>query len=70
MCDALIKTGTKGVARAMNKICHGPAYKEGNTWFRQLSDKRKIIMPMSALYVNSFFREEYKDTFILGYEKL
>ena len=33
-------TGTKGVARAMTKICQGPAYKEGTTWFQELSDKR------------------------------
>ena len=29
-------TGTKGVARAMTKICQGPAYKEGTTWFQEL----------------------------------
>jgi hypothetical protein len=33
--------GTKGAAKAMNKIAQGPLYKEGTTWFRQLSDKRR-----------------------------
>ena len=33
--------GTKGVAKAMKKIAQGAQYKEGNTWFSQLTDKRK-----------------------------
>ena len=35
--------GTKGAAKAMNKIAQGPLYKEGTTWFRQLSDKRMSV---------------------------
>lgn len=38
-CSAFT-SGTKGVAKAMNKIAQGPAYKEGTTWFQQLFDKR------------------------------
>ena len=32
--------GTKGAAKAMNKIAQGPL---GTTWFRQLSDKRMSV---------------------------
>ena len=28
----------------MNKIAQGPAYKEGTTWFHQLSDKRVLML--------------------------
>ena len=35
--------GTKGAAKAMNKIAQGPLYREGTTWFRQLSDKRMSV---------------------------
>ena len=31
--------GTKGVAKAMKKICSGPRRDEGVTWFTELSDK-------------------------------
>ena len=43
MIEILVSTGTKGVARAMTKIAQGPNYKEGSTWFRQLSDKHKEL---------------------------
>lgn len=48
--EILVSTGTKGVARAITKIAQGPNYKEGSTWFRQLSDKRKEL---HTLVVNS-----------------
>ena len=35
--------GTKNVAKKMAKIAQGAARSEGVTWFRQLSDKRKIL---------------------------
>ena len=40
--------GTKGVAKAMKKIAQGAQYKEGNTWFIQLSDKRKWYTNLEA----------------------
>ena len=42
--DALdLSLGTKNVAKKMAKIAQGAARSEGVTWFRQLSDKRKIL---------------------------
>ena len=36
-------SGTKGVAKKMAKIALGAARSEGDTWFRQLSDKRVLL---------------------------
>ena len=62
--------GTKGVARAMNKICQGPAYKEGTTWFRQLSDKRMLVKITTTFIEFFYYRKEYKDTSLLGDENM
>lgn len=41
------------MARAVAKIAHGPAYKEGTTWFQQLADKRKWISGLFIVLVDS-----------------
>lgn len=38
-----VHEGTKNVAKKMAKIAQGPVRSEGVTWFRQLSDKRKLF---------------------------
>ena len=56
--------GTKGVAKSMKKIAQGAQYNEGNTWFIQLSDKRKwdtdLLKQQHWSYIYNLIR--YKST--------
>ena len=79
----LLNVGTKGVARAMSKIVQGPAYKEGITWFQQLSDKcilcgshyfynvcGFLLYVDMAIYLYLCCRKQHKDAPVLGNEEL